>query len=54
MWARVVARSNADLQRVIDQVLADPGIERSTTVIALAAQIRHRVLPLARAAVTPG
>jgi len=49
MWARVVARSNADLQRVIDQVLADPGIERSTTVIALAEQIRHRVLPLARA-----
>ncbi|MEO5665730.1 MAG: Lrp/AsnC family transcriptional regulator [Nocardioides sp.] len=54
MWARVVARSNADLQRVIDQVLADPGIERSTTVIALAAQIEHRVLPLARvAAITP-
>jgi DNA-binding Lrp family transcriptional regulator len=51
MWARVVARSNADLQRVIDQVLADPGIDRSTTVIALADQIRHRVLPLARAAV---
>ncbi|HEX6149861.1 Lrp/AsnC family transcriptional regulator [Nocardioides sp.] len=53
MWARVVARSNTDLQRVIDQVLADPGIDRSTTVIALADQIRHRVLPLARAAVTP-
>jgi DNA-binding Lrp family transcriptional regulator len=50
MWARVVARSNADLQRVIDQVLADRGIQRSTTVIALAAQIEHRVLPLARAA----
>ena len=50
MWARVVARSNADLQRVIDQVLADPGIERSTTVIALASQIPHRVLPLARTA----
>lgn len=50
MWARVVARTNADLQRVIDQVLAEPGIERSTTVIALAAQIGHRVLPLARAA----
>lgn len=54
MWARVVARSNADLQRVIDQVLADRGIERSTTVIALAAQIEHRVLPLAHAAVTRG
>ena len=53
MWARVVARSNADLQRVIDQVLAESGIERSTTVIALATQIPHRVLPLARAAATP-
>lgn len=52
MWARVVARSNADLQRVIDRVLADPAIERSTTVIALAGQIPHRVLPLARAAVS--
>ena len=50
MWARVVARSNADLQRVIDRVLAEPGIERCTTVIALATQIPHRVLPLARSA----
>jgi len=53
MWARVVARSNADLQRVIDAVLADPGIVRSSTVIALATQVRYRVLPLLDAAVTP-
>ena len=46
MWVRVVARSNADLQRVIDRVLADPAIVRSTTVIALAEQIPYRVLPL--------
>jgi hypothetical protein len=46
MWARVVARSNADLQRVIDQVLHHDGIDRSTTVIALATQIPFRVLPL--------
>lgn len=46
MWCRVVARSNADLQRVIDSVLSDPGIVRSSTVIALATQIAHRVLPL--------
>lgn len=52
MWARVVARSNADLQRVIDRVLAEPGIERCTTVIALATQIPHRVLPQARSAVS--
>ena len=50
MWARVVARSNADLQRVIDLVLTEPGIDRSTTVIALATQIPYRVVPLARAA----
>ncbi|HEX5090005.1 MAG TPA: Lrp/AsnC family transcriptional regulator [Nocardioides sp.] len=50
MWARVVARSNADLQRVIDQVLQHDGIERSTTVIALATQIPYRVLPLVREA----
>ena len=48
MWCRVVARSNADLQRVIDAVLAHEGIVRSTTVIALDTQIRSRVLPLVR------
>jgi DNA-binding Lrp family transcriptional regulator len=46
MWCRVVARSNADLQRVIDAVLSCDGVVRSTAVIALATQIRHRVLPL--------
>ncbi len=46
MWCRVVARSNADLQRVIDSVLSDVGIVRSSTVIALATQVPHRVLPL--------
>ncbi|MBW8750314.1 MAG: Lrp/AsnC family transcriptional regulator [Propionibacteriales bacterium] len=52
MWVRVVARSNADLQRVIDTVLHDPNITRSTTVIALATQIPYRVLPLV--STTPG
>lgn len=47
MWCRVVARTNTDLQRVIDQVLTEPGIDRSTTVIALATQVPYRVLPLA-------
>jgi DNA-binding Lrp family transcriptional regulator len=51
MWARVVARSNADLQRVIDAVLSDERIVRSSTVIALASQIPYRVLPLLDAAV---
>ena len=47
MWARVVARSNTDLQRVIDLVLGNPAIVRSSTVIALATQVPYRVLPLA-------
>ncbi len=46
MWCRVVARSNSDLQRVIDRVLAHEGIVRCSTVIALATQVPHRVLPL--------
>ncbi len=46
MWCRVVARSNSDLQRVIDRVLTHQGIERCSTVIALATQVPHRVLPL--------
>jgi DNA-binding Lrp family transcriptional regulator len=45
MWCRVVARSNTDLQRVIDSVLSIPGIVRSATVIALANQVPYRVLP---------
>lgn len=52
LWARVVARDNADLQRVIDLVVAFEAIERSATVIALAEQVPHRVLPLVRAAVS--
>ena len=50
MWCRLVARSNTDLQRVIDRVLSSAGIVRSTTVIALAEQVPYRVLPLARTA----
>ena len=46
MWARVVARSNADLQTVIDRALDHPGIVRSSTVIALATQVPYRVRPL--------
>ncbi|HEX4699550.1 MAG TPA: Lrp/AsnC family transcriptional regulator [Actinomycetes bacterium] len=46
MLVRVVARSNADLQRVIDRVLAANGVVRASTVIALDTQISARVLPL--------
>lgn len=52
LLVRVVARSNTDLQRVIDLVLKEPAIVRSSTVIALATQVPHRVLPLATSAVS--
>jgi DNA-binding Lrp family transcriptional regulator len=53
MWCRIVARSNADLQRVIDRVVSFEGIVRISTVIALATQIPHRVLPLVDEAAHP-
>lgn len=46
VWCRVVARSNADLQRVIDAVVAYEGVERVSTVITLATQIHPRIVPL--------
>lgn len=52
LWGRIVARSNADLQRVIDAVVAVPGIQRASTVIALAEQVPFRVLPLIAEAAT--
>jgi DNA-binding Lrp family transcriptional regulator len=52
LMCRIVARSNADLQRVIDQVVGYEGIVRASTIIALAEQIPYRVLPLVRAAAT--
>jgi DNA-binding Lrp family transcriptional regulator len=50
MLCRVVARSNADLQRVIDAIVDTEGVVRTSTVIALDRPLRHRVLPLIRAA----
>jgi DNA-binding Lrp family transcriptional regulator len=49
MWCRVVSRSNSDLQRVIDRVVAFAGINRTSTVMALATQVPYRVLPLVNA-----
>jgi len=47
---RVVARSNADLQRVLDAIVSVEGVVRSATVISLAAQVRYRILDLVHAA----
>jgi DNA-binding Lrp family transcriptional regulator len=46
MMVRLVARSNADLQRVIDVVVAHPDVTRASTVIVLATEVAPRVLPL--------
>ncbi|MGQ0617809.1 MAG: Lrp/AsnC family transcriptional regulator [Acidimicrobiia bacterium] len=46
LHCRVVARTNAHLQDVINAVLEVEGIDRTTTQIALTEQLGHRVLPL--------
>jgi DNA-binding Lrp family transcriptional regulator len=53
MLCRVVARTNADLQRVIDAIVAAEGVARASTVIALATPVRYRILPLVRAVASP-
>jgi DNA-binding Lrp family transcriptional regulator len=50
MLCRVVARTNADLQRVLDSIVSVEGVVRSSTLISLAAQVAYRILPLVRAA----
>ncbi|MGO8957744.1 MAG: Lrp/AsnC family transcriptional regulator [Streptosporangiaceae bacterium] len=49
MLCRVVARSNGDLQRVIDAIVDLDGVVRTSTVIALASPLPLRVLPLIKA-----
>jgi DNA-binding Lrp family transcriptional regulator len=46
LWCRIVAHSNADLQRVIDAMVSDPKVVRSATVIGLAEPIPFRTEPL--------
>jgi DNA-binding Lrp family transcriptional regulator len=50
LHCRVVARTNGDLQRIINRILEVRGIDRSTTVIALSEQVAYRVLPLVTSA----
>ena len=50
LMCRIVARSNTDLQRVIDQIVGYEGILRASTIIALAELIPYRTLPLVQAA----
>jgi DNA-binding Lrp family transcriptional regulator len=54
LLCRVVARSNADLQAIVDRVVDYEGIVRTSTVIALSTPVPYRTLPLVRAAAGPG
>jgi DNA-binding Lrp family transcriptional regulator len=50
LLVRLVARDNTDLQRVIDEVVADRSVLRAATVISLTTEIAHRTGPLVHAA----
>jgi DNA-binding Lrp family transcriptional regulator len=52
MLCRIVARSNADMQRVIDKLVSFEGIQRTSTVIAMANPVPYRVLPLTEVCAT--
>ncbi|QVQ53098.1 Lrp/AsnC family transcriptional regulator [Spiractinospora alimapuensis] len=49
MLCRVVARTNADLQRVIDMIVDAAGVVRAESVISLDTPVAYRTLPLVRA-----
>ena len=46
LLARIVARDNHDLQRVIDDLVGDEDIVRTSTLIALSTVVAPRILPL--------
>ncbi|MDB1089504.1 Lrp/AsnC family transcriptional regulator [Streptomyces sp. ACA25] len=50
MLCRLVARSNADLQRVIDRVVGYEGIVRASTAIVMENPVPLRIIPLVRQA----
>jgi DNA-binding Lrp family transcriptional regulator len=50
MLCRLVARSNADLQRVIDRVVGFEGIVRASTAIVMENPVPLRIVPLVRQA----
>ncbi|MBW4095021.1 MAG: Lrp/AsnC family transcriptional regulator [Acidobacteria bacterium] len=46
LMARIAARSNADLQRVLDAIIATRTVLRSSSVLALNTHFQGRTLPL--------
>jgi DNA-binding Lrp family transcriptional regulator len=54
LMCRVVARDNGHLQEVINGMVHEGSVRRSTSAIAMSSQIPFRVEPLLRAAVRGG
>ncbi|MFD8542627.1 Lrp/AsnC family transcriptional regulator [Streptomyces sp. NPDC059649] len=50
LLVRVVAADAEDLYRIAGQILAVPGIERTTTALAMRELVPHRIAPLLRRA----
>ncbi len=50
MLCRVVARDNQQLEQIVQQMLALPGVVRTKTEIALRQRVPYRLLPLLQAA----
>lgn len=50
LLCRIVARDNDDLQRVIDDLVGDDDIVRTSTLIALSTVVAPRILPLVESA----
>jgi DNA-binding Lrp family transcriptional regulator len=53
LWCRIVARSNADVQRVIDAMVTDEGVVRASTLIGLAEPVPYRTGPLVQSTGRP-
>ncbi|MEU0404103.1 Lrp/AsnC family transcriptional regulator [Streptomyces sp. NPDC006197] len=54
LLARVAATDTEDLYRIAGRILAVPGIERTTTFLAMRELVPHRLTPLLRRAVGEG
>ncbi|WP_330059766.1 Lrp/AsnC ligand binding domain-containing protein [Paenarthrobacter sp. Z7-10] len=50
LMARLAARSNSDLQRVLDAIIATRTVQRSSSVLVLNTHFQGRTLPLLEAA----
>lgn len=54
LLCRIVSRDNDDLQRVIDDLVGDEDVLRTSTLIALSTVVGPRMLPLVEAAARSG